>query len=244
MNWYRVELNEDGALLGCARITSTRIASRLIYFVKAQTEEEAIEKLLARRKKRLETKRRDEKAFREQCAVSGMCTMCGKYPPTPGYARCVTCRKYAADHMQRQRDGLIVKPHARTQEEQVASELFEETNRKARNKARRAKNKEYDDARKARDQARLADLGGTGTLRTWRARAALTLQLIQLFDGLTPQQFREQLIKLSIDCHAKGNIEPPAIAQLSEPVALSPVRALLQPHTFRAGRKPGLRAQL
>lgn len=243
MNWYRIELSEDGALLGCTLITARRVASRLIYFVSAQTEEEAIEKLLERRKKRLETRRRDERAFRDGCAVSGMCTACGKAPPTPGYARCVPCRAYAAAHMQKQRDGLITKPHPRTREEEIASELFQEGNRKARHrewldktKEQRDRQRGYDTARKEREHRKLADLGGTGTLRTWRARAALTMQLLELFDSMAPDEFRGRLERLAIDCHAKGDMEPPALATLKVSHA-TPAPRLLHAVRFSAGRK-------
>lgn len=237
MNWYRIELSEEGKLLGCALITSARVASRLIYFVSAPSEEEAIEKLLARRKKRLETRGRQDKAFRDQCAVSGLCTACGKVPPPPGYARCVDCRAYAAEHMRKQRAGLIERPHPRTRDEEIASEARQETNRKARHADWKAKQRQYDEKRRAKTARRLADLGGSGTLRTWRARAALTLQMLDLFDSMSPTEFRSRLVQLTVDCHAKGDMPPPPFAGLAERGTKVASVTVLEPRRFGAGRK-------
>ncbi len=237
MNWYRIELSEDGQLLGCVLITSARVASRLIYFVSATSPEEAVEKLLARRKKRLETRGRQDKAFRDECAASGLCTACGKAPPTPGYARCVGCRAYAAEHMRKQRAGLIDRPHPKTRDEEIASEARQETNRAARLAEWREKQRGYSDARRQRAQKKLADLGGTGTLRTWRARAALTLQILELFDSLTPAEFRSQLAQLTIACHAKGDMEPPALAAVTASHESVKPRLLAPVQRFTAGRK-------
>lgn len=91
MNWFRIELCTDGSVHTCVPVSGKKNGIRSVFFVAAETPELAIEKLMARRERRLETKRRRDTRHRAEREAHGLCENCAK--PSAPYRRCLDCRK-------------------------------------------------------------------------------------------------------------------------------------------------------
>ncbi len=168
MNWYRIELNEDGAVLACALVTRDRLAGRQIYFIRAETADQAIERLLVKRAHRLKLARERGADRRERLIGDGLCKSCGKNFPDEDRRTCGTCRK--ADSTARGDRRAHVPRPALTPAAQAVREL------------------------KAQTSAKLGSAKAKRT-RVVREKLALLAEIVELFDGLAPQEFRAALVR-------------------------------------------------
>lgn len=99
MNWWRVELDESGAILKCDQVEAGKIGSATrITYVRANTSAEACEyaKQWAERKNAADRERAKKRYEKRRAA--GLCAHCGRH--AGGGATCAEC-KAAAKHRPR-----------------------------------------------------------------------------------------------------------------------------------------------
>ncbi len=119
--WWRVETDDDGHVFSCEEVAAPDDPSRHVYFVRAETEEQAKE---AARNRRRREKEREKRRLNK---ANGLCA-CGKQPRL-GRATCDDC----AERNREQYAALEVRASKRhaAREEEIAAHLAQQPSPKA-----------------------------------------------------------------------------------------------------------------
>jgi hypothetical protein len=91
--WYRIELNRDGSVGACTEVEATiPVRGGRVYFIEADTKEQALATGLARYNAYLESQRASMRVKREQLKAEGRCRDCRGVLDRDGI-RCASCAK-------------------------------------------------------------------------------------------------------------------------------------------------------